>query len=466
MQFLTTTPFAFVLFCVILALGPVRGLWAFFLTMPFGAAATMNISGMGSVSLTDFCVLALWISILWRPTGLSHILWTLKPGQPGFALTMLILFATITGIFLPRVLAGTTEVYVLTTGGNTAASVLIPLQPVGSNINQLVRMIIAASTFVLLATIFRKFGRVDLVLRAIIIASTLHIMLAITDVTSHAFGFPELLGYIRTSSAMMLDNQIILGVKRMTAGFPEPSSFSYYTIGLYAFWLTYWFKAEESKMAAFMVIAMALMLIRSTSTAAFVCLVVFTALFFAFQFAEAARRRKAALIYLVFGFVTPTIVGLFTLAYSFIPELQNMLDQILFSKASSRSGIERMEWNTQALVNFYDTFGLGAGIGSVRSSSWLTSTLGSMGIIGCGLYLWFIMSALTARSGPEHRSSQTTQVATALQCGAAAIFLQSLITKPFPNLEVPFFAMAGIAVGLVSYQSRHALFGGTRPKSF
>jgi hypothetical protein len=454
MQFLTTTPLAFLLFFMILALGPVRGLWPFFLTMPLGASAAMNLSGLGSLSLTDFCVVALWMSILWRPVGFSHIIWTLKPGEPGFALLMMILFGTISAIFLPRVLSGSTEVYILAKRGEGIASVLIPLQPVGANISQIARLIIAASSFVLLATVFRKFGGTNYVVRAMILASSLHIFLSLLDVASHTLGFPQLLSFIRTSSAMMLDNQMMLGIKRMTGGFPEPSSFSYYTIGLYAFWLRYWFQPQSSRLAGFMLVAMGLLLIRSTSTAAYVCMGVFTILFFTFHVAKIARDRKAAIVYLVAGFVAPAVLGAFTVAYSFIPELQSLLDQILFSKASSHSGVQRMMWNEQALVNFYETYGLGTGIGSVRGSSWLTSTLGSMGIIGFGLYMWFIGSALTMRPPLEHRQSQTSHIAAALQCGAAAVFVQSLITKPYPNLEVPFFAMAGVAVGLLGYQAR------------
>jgi hypothetical protein len=187
---------------------------------------------------------------------------------------------------------------------------------------------------------------------------------------------------------------------------------------------------------------------------------VFTILFFTFHVAKIARDRKAAIVYLVAGFVAPAVLGAFTVAYSFIPELQSLLDQILFSKASSHSGVQRMMWNEQALVNFYETYGLGTGIGSVRGSSWLTSTLGSMGIIGFGLYTWFIGSALTMRPPFEHRLSQTSHIVVALQSGAAAVFLQSLITKPYPNLEVPFFAMAGVAVGLLGYQARASVTAG------
>ncbi|MEP1765202.1 MAG: hypothetical protein ABJJ53_00900 [Sulfitobacter sp.] len=325
------------------------------------------------------------------------------------------------------------------------------------------RLIISASAFVLFATVFRKHAGNQHIIRAVTIASFLHIFLSVADLTSHAIGFPEALSYIRTSAANMLDNQIMLGIKRMSGGFPEPSSYSYYTIGLYAFWLTYWFRSKSSKGGGIMAIVMALLLIRSTSTSAFVCLGTFTALFFSAHFASIARNRHAFLTYLTIGFVTPICIAAFVLAYNFVPALQSLLDHILFDKASSASGVERMSWNTQALKNFYETYGLGTGIGSVRSSSWLTSTLGSMGIIGLGLFLWFIVQCFLTKSAPKDRNTQTTILAIALQNGAAGVFLQSLITKPYPNLEVPFFAMLGIAIGLLGYQARQSVAGAPAP---
>jgi hypothetical protein len=39
-------------------------------------------------------------------------------------------------------------------------------------------------------------------------------------------------------------------------------------------------------------------------------------------------------------------------------------------------------WNAQSIQNFLDTFGVGVGLGSTRSSSWPISVIAQLGVIG------------------------------------------------------------------------------------
>jgi hypothetical protein len=68
----------------------------------------------------------------------------------------------------------------------------------------------------------------------------------------------------------------------------------------------------------------------------------------------------------------------------------DMVDKILFNKLGSDSGVERMRWNQQAMVNFIDTDGFGAGVGSVRASSLPIAVLSNIGVIGAITYGVFI----------------------------------------------------------------------------
>ncbi|MEM9552288.1 MAG: hypothetical protein AAGA05_14000 [Pseudomonadota bacterium] len=451
MQFVSTTPLAVLMFAGLLWLGPVRGLWILFLSMPMLSASAVNLPGLGSLTLTDACIMALWLSILGRGVGAARLFGTAIPSQPGFPLLLLLVFATIGAIFLPRLFAGQTEVFVLIRTLETGSILLSPLSPTGGNISQLVRLVMAGSVFFLLATMFRITGDHVQVYRAMVAATLLHIVLSVIDIGSYALGLPDLLDVLRTASVAMLDNQIVLGIKRLTAGFPEPSSFSYYTIGLYGFWLRYWFGARNSRLSGLMLLAVLALLVRSTSTSAYICLLIFTLLFLSWQFAEIARAQRATTLYVVLTTALPALAGIFVVLYNFVPAIPNLIDQILLSKLQSDSGVERMNWNLQALVNFAETYGLGAGIGSVRASSWMSSTLGSLGLIGAAVYVWFVAATLLQRPPVALRRSDAAHIVAALQSGCAAILIQSLITKPYPNLETPFFAMAGLAVGLCRY---------------
>ena len=49
-----------------------------------------------------------------------------------------------------------------------------------------------------------------------------------------------------------------------------------------------------------------------------------------------------------------------------------MLDTLLFSKSGSMSGLERAAWAKSGLDAFIETYGLGAGAGSLRSNGFAT----------------------------------------------------------------------------------------------
>jgi hypothetical protein len=59
-----------------------------------------------------------------------------------------------------------------------------------------------------------------------------------------------------------------------------------------------------------------------------------------------------------------------------------MIVNATVNKSVSASAIERGMWNAQSIQNFIDTFGIGVGLGSTRSSSWPISVIAQMGVIG------------------------------------------------------------------------------------
>ena len=451
MQIVTTTPLALFIFLAIIYLGPWRGLWLFFLTMPFGSSAAVNLAGLGSVSLTDSSIIALWLSLIGRGVSFPQLFGTLRAGQPGLWLLLLLVVTFVSGVFFPRVFSGQTDVFALVRIGGLGQIALRPLEPIGSNFGQIFRMTLSCLTFFVLATVFRKNGKFEEIHRAIIAATLVHAVLAFADVASYAVGLPDLLDIIRTANLNFLDNQKMFGVKRLSGGFPEPSSFSYYTIGLYAYWLKYWFSERSSRLGGLLLLVTSFMLLRSMSSEALVGIASFTILFLAWHFGSIAKRRKSTLVYVTLTMVLPFAIGICLLIYNLNPAIAQTLDLLIFSKLSSGSGIERMQWNTQALRNFFDTYGVGAGIGSVRASSWLFTCLGSFGVVGTGLYLTFIFQCIFAKPPQALSDTPAARVAAALQAALLAIFIQSLLTKPYPNLETPFFAMAGLAVGLLRH---------------
>ncbi len=453
MQVFATTPLALFLLIYIFVRGPVKGLWCLFLVLPMGAAAAMNVSGLGSIYMTDFVIIAMWASLLFFRTGFSEVFATLRPGRPGFLLLLLLVVSLLSAYFMPRFFRAETEVFMLVKVPDWGMAFrLRPLEPTTQNISQAIRLVISTSAFVVLATLFRAYGNAQQVHKCMILATWLNVLLAFLDVTSHAVGFNDLLDIIRTSNMAMLDDQRIMGFKRIAGGFAEASAFGFYTMGLFAYWFRYWFSDQTSWKSGLIVALLLALIIRSTSSSTYVALGAFLGLYFVWHFRTMFKARRAFLIYTATMVAVPAMLIVLVLTFALSPVLQGMLDELLLSKMSSDSGVERMMWNTQAFTAMLDTYGLGAGIGSVRASSFLYACLGNIGIVGTVLYLVFIYQVLMARPPLRSRESYTSTVAAALQASCVGILLQAMMSTPYPNLDVVFFAHAGLAMGLLRHQ--------------
>lgn len=443
MQLTATTPLAFILCLAILFLGPGRGIVLVCAALPFGSAAAVNLSGLGSVFMAELGMLALGLAALLKGARGKDVLAVLHPHSAGLPLMFLVIVAGVGALFLPRINAGLTEVYTLVRQADGATLALRPLWPTGTNIGQYFRFLLAGLAFGVMALTMMRFGAGRRTWQAMLAASCVHILLSVLDLLAPVLGV-NIVDIFRNAYVAILDDQVLLGVRRLIGGFPEPSAFGIYTIGLYGFWLRIWFGAPRSLLAFVMLVTLIALLIRSTSSAAYFGLVVFTLGFFTWQFRSVARSGHAVVLYALLTFLMPVVVGAAVLAYQFVPALSDFANTIVFEKMTSASGSERMAWNLQALQNFADTYGLGAGIGSVRASGWAFAVLGSLGVLGAIFYIWFLSAVLFARI----KTTADSEVMSALQSGCAAILLLSLTILPQPNLGLAFFLMAGMVTGL------------------
>ncbi|MBO9397638.1 hypothetical protein J7400_13200 [Shimia sp. R9_2] len=451
MQFVSTSFIAVFLCSVLLLQGPYRGLWAFMVSLPFGAAAAISFPAVGGTSLlvSDIVLLVMMVQLFFQRRWFSQTLGTLRPYRPGFWLLLCLIGAVVSAIFLPRLFVGQTEVFQVVRYEDRALPMLQPLQPSNSNIAQAFRLLLSASAFLVLATLYRLRPEPQHVVGAMAAALAVHAALGFADVASYALGMPDLLSVIRTSGYQMLDHQMLLGAKRMVGGFPEPSSFGYYTIGLFGFWLRYWVGDRSNVLAIICLLAVTVMVLRSTSSGTYAAVGAFMLIFLGLQLRHMHLDHLPPAQVRMLGAVAvllPLFVGTAVLILNLVPAVGDYFDHVLFSKLSSSSGVERMSWNRQAFVNFWDTWTLGAGIGSVRGNGWLGATLGNIGLVGTLLFGAFLVGVIRARAVDP--ASQQALVVSALQYGCGAVFLQAMLTKTTPNLGTEFFAMAGLAVGI------------------
>ncbi len=446
MQIVPSTFIALAAIALLVMRGPQRGLWVFLALTPLGAAAAFNLPAVGgaSIGVVQLAVVAVVAMLCLTPNGIDHLIGAMRPGQPGFWLALLLAYATLSAIYAPAVFRGETDVFSISRSANVKGIISTPLRPSAGNITQLFRLTLGVLAFFAFATVFRLRPDGRVVVVAMAVATGVHVTLGWLDVISYSMGAGWLLDPIRTANYAILDSQRMIGLKRMIGGFPEASAFGAYSLALFAFWLQYWMARPGERLARLMLIAAAVVLLRSTSSGAYVSLSAFVFLWGSWLSIARLRQsvsRQAVLVGAMALFAVWLVAGGLVAGYHFSEPVAAFLDRSIFDKLGTRSGIERMSWNAQAFRNFLDTGLFGAGLGSVRASNWLVASLGSIGLIGTGLYLTFLTRMLRAPTGDE-------PVATALKVACFALLLNALLTAATPNLGVFFFAMAGLATGL------------------
>ncbi len=451
MEFVPSSFLALAAIVALAAQGVRRGAWAFFALLPFGAAAAFNLPALGgaTIGVADLAAVVVIGLVLVGPGAGASLVGTLRPWQPGFILTLVMIVAAFSAIFLPRIFAGETEVFGIARTAKGTGIVRFPLGPSTGNITQLFRLALDFFVFVGLATAFRRVSTVGPVLTAMIVATCVHLALGLIDVLTFATNTAFLMEPIRTANYSLHITDTMAGIKRMVGGFPEASSFGYFSLGLFGFWLQYWISTPRSRAAPWMLALATFAVLRSTSSAAYLALVVFVvafALYTVFRnLRPEAERRSVALT--AGGFMLLWLAGVAAVAsYELVAPVTDFLDRVLFQKLATDSGVERLSWNTQALINFRDTWGLGAGLGAVRASNWVIACLGSIGILGTALFIAFLASIAAAPSGP--RSDPRSGVIRALKAGCLAMLSAAVLTHSTPDLGLFFFALAGIATGL------------------
>ncbi|GAC1327001.1 MAG: hypothetical protein NVSMB26_00130 [Beijerinckiaceae bacterium] len=145
----------------------------------------------------------------------------------------------------------------------------------------------------------------------------------------------------------------------------------------------------------------------------------------------------AALVALGLAFLHPPTIA----------ALGDLVDVTLFNKLASGSGVEREAWNRQAYAAVTSTWWLGAGIGSVRASSWLVAVPANIGAFGALMYGLFIAGTFFTRRYGE--TKDLTVIRMAAQHACLAQLIASSASGSFIDLGLPFFAFAGASAALV-----------------
>ncbi|QYA16649.1 hypothetical protein [Rhizobium sp. AB2/73] len=445
---------------VVALTAPVR--WSFIimvLSTVFGAAAAFSIPGLGGASvLVPSLFLIFFAARLFAAHGEGPFLGALAPWRPGFFLLLLTAFGIFSAIFFPRMFQGMTQT--MTVERSIGARNLIALVPLRFSSNNITQSVYAAGGLICFMTTFAFFRRQDTpsaFINGVLVVVGVNLSFALADIVTHFTHTDFLLSFVRTANYALLTNAEKGGLKRISGTFPEASAFADFTLVLFAIVTSLWLGGIRSKVTGTFSGLLLVALILSTSATALVGLAAILPIL-SLQSFLASRREPGAgrpvLIVSILASMPLVIFFVLIVMPDLAHNLQDFLDEMLFSKADSQSGRERFMWNAMAYRAFLDTSGFGAGLGSARASSFGLVLLSNIGVFGTLLFAMFVARLLLADMRGSHSSSrETTAVLRAAKAGIITVLISAATSGTVYDLGLMFYILAG-SISALSAEAR------------
>jgi hypothetical protein len=420
--------------------------YAFLLATLLGSAAAFILDSLGGTNISPAHLLlgVLAVKLLSDRSTAKYTFEGLSPFRPGFWLLLTTLYSVLSAYFMPILFAGQTLVFAV----RNVSPYSMPLVPDTANLTQSIYLVGNFVCFIVVYGYAREpFGRRALG-RAALACVIFNLIFSALDLVTYATGTSELLAFIRNASYSLHNDSEVSGFKRIVGSFVEASSFGAATLGYFAFSLKLWLLGIRPRLTLPLSLLSLGSLIFSTSTTAYVGLAVFLLISYLEIFVWAIRRTLTPqMVFFVIGapIACLIVVGIVALNDTYSAQIQSLLDSMVFNKLSTDSGVERSSWNRQALQNFVDTYGFGAGNGSLRASSFPIAVLASFGIVGTSLFGLFFIGLFFGRT----KSSKCDPLDEANQMAAGSLcvawLIAATVSGALTDLGLPFFAFAALA---------------------
>jgi hypothetical protein len=304
------------------------------------------------------------------------------------------LYVVLSAAILPRVFEGDVSVFPPDKGidlGNLA-----PLAPSSTNLSQaayIVFLTVFALAVPLEVVNFERDRGAGYYLKPYLLAGCIVIFFGFYQLAAAYTGvpYPSELLYSNPGYAVLNEQAIAGGIKRLSSTLTEPSVASYYLVGVFAFSLWYYLHAPRSprlRFAYLFCLFSALALLLTTATTAYlavgaVLLLVATQVLLRRETA----RRAPRLVNLAIPMVLVAVVA--ASLPSIAASAGAVAESALFGKSGSYSFRNRTGTGLHSLGVLIPTWGYGVGWGSDRPSGLIFSTLSNAGLWGSLLLAWF-----------------------------------------------------------------------------
>lgn len=301
-----------------------------------------------------------------------------------FLLIAFTAWACLGAVILPYVFEGY-SVYSPRLGLDSQVDEGTPLHFTISNLAQVIYLVLNVGMVMFTAASASGIDQLRRLHRAFLWGGSLAILAAIYQKVSAVTGVPFPYDILQSNPSLNLRPGITFrGVTRLSGTFPEASNLALFGGAFLIYvWSCYLTHRRRAPLYLSLALLTALVLLWTTSTTAYLMLVIVPAvLYLRYILVPLFRghfRWKAA------GSVLLLLVTA-TLLVASSSRLQTVLVEAVLQKGDSTSLMVRATADRDALALFLKTFGVGVGLGSNRPSSFLTSLLSNVGIIGTVLF--------------------------------------------------------------------------------
>ena len=448
--------------------GPGFGINVFVPSTLLGSCAAFTIPAIGATTIQPAHLLLgfLAISAFIRPAITSRALHAVAFPSPGFWLLATTVYGAFSAYFCPRIFAGATYVAAIGTTNYGLSMMQVPLGPTSGNITQTLYFIGDVVCFIVTLLIASSKSGLRLVANAMIVYCGLNIVFAALDLTAFWTGTEFLLDPIRNSTYVLHLETVVYGFKRIVGSFTEASAFAYATLGAFAFTARLWLGGVKPALNFSIAMISLVLLAFSTSSTAYAATPVIILYIYLTTGVRFVRETVPTQV-LAFLIVAPIALTLLFVVIQLLPgvneTVRSMLDVMLFDKSSSDSAHDRGTWNEAAMAAFYATQGLGAGVGSVRASSFPIAVLANIGVAGGLTYGAFLYHTLFSR-GPQRIDWFAGEVRAAARAACVAFLVAATVSGALIDLGLTFFVAAGLACGANEVES--GAFAAARSRAF
>lgn len=362
----------------------------------------------------------------------------------------------------PRLWGGAIAVYPMRPLPDSGLFDVMPLAPTSQNLTAGTYLL---GTFLLAIASYifcRGRGGAKVLVDASIWSGWFFIVTGLLDVISRGTPLEEILSVFRNGDYVQMNVEVD-GFVRIRGLLPEASTYAGLCFTFFVISAELWYRSIRPGSTGTLAIALAVILVMSTSSTAYVALAGYISVFLlrALAVPNVAPRGKIQRVSVV-AFAILFLVSLLLAIVPALPEaVYRMVLAMTVEKSASDSGQQRLFWAMQGVQGLIRSYGLGIGPGSFRSSSMATAILGSMGVIGIGSFVLYLLAVLQ----PSRRStwsigddlSQT--VGGAFASAAVLSLVPPAVGSPLANPPAMFAILAGAALAL-----RPAPAARSRPK--